>query len=471
MFGISHHPGYHVLVRQEVLPRNWQRGMDPCVRLRARSAFRWRPGATTPVRAPMRHHPRTRPQWHGTPRAPPGMAGARDRAATPAGRPGYRPPARGRSAAATGCRSRRRRRASPDRCARSALKRLHALWMRIGEHRVHDLFRVSDGGLRGGFRSVRTPGPAPHGPEGGAVGEDDLAGHLEAVAEVEAAVSSAASTQRVPNSSASCPVGWPPGGAHTAPAECSRGPTSPAPGYLPSSPARRRSTKRWHWRRAWITTDSSGTGSSTGPCIASPSASNGRCSTWASGESACYGPKAISGRGARCWPSWRPPPTKSAGCLRPPSWARTLRGWRHDSATSSPCLTRTSVPCGSAVCWSTPISPHWRLPLGATSTRPAGHSASGPERACYLRVLAHLGRSNEVVAVLDGRRADLTQLGRRGGYGPETRRCHARMLLDRNSAGDRARARSLLGQAIPVYRRIGMIRHEVQARTMLTSFC
>lgn len=86
-------------------------------------------------------------------------------------------------------------------------------------------------------------------------------------------------------------------------------------------------------------------------------------------------------------------------------------------------------------------------------------------------MLAHLGQSNEVVAVLDGRRADLTQLGRRGGYGPETRRCLARMLLDRNRAGDRERARSLLGQAIPVYRRIGMIRHEVQARTTLTSFC
>ena len=42
------------------------------------------------------------------------------------------------------------------------------------------------------------------------------------------------------------------------------------------------------------------------------------------------------------------------------------------------------------------------------------------------------------------------------------------MLLDRNTAGDRDRARSLLEQAVPVYRRIGMPRHEELTRALLT---
>jgi tetratricopeptide (TPR) repeat protein len=50
----------------------------------------------------------------------------------------------------------------------------------------------------------------------------------------------------------------------------------------------------------------------------------------------------------------------------------------------------------------------------------------------------------------------------------ETRRFYARMLLDRNTAGDRDRARSLVEQALPVYRRIGMPRHEEEARRLLS---
>jgi tetratricopeptide (TPR) repeat protein len=51
--------------------------------------------------------------------------------------------------------------------------------------------------------------------------------------------------------------------------------------------------------------------------------------------------------------------------------------------------------------------------------------------------------------------------------GAETRRWYARMLLDRNGGGDRDQARSLLEQAIPVYRRIGMVRHEELAGRLL----
>ena len=42
---------------------------------------------------------------------------------------------------------------------------------------------------------------------------------------------------------------------------------------------------------------------------------------------------------------------------------------------------------------------------------------------------------------------------------PETRRWYARMLLDRNTAGDRDRARALLGDASESYRTIGMPKH------------
>jgi DNA-binding SARP family transcriptional activator/tetratricopeptide (TPR) repeat protein len=184
---------------------------------------------------------------------------------------------------------------------------------------------------------------------------------------------------------------------------------------------------------------------------------------------------------------------------------------------------------------------------------PEHHHTSGSEWGCYLRVLAYLGRPAEVAAVLDGRRADLPQLGRPNGYGPsylpgaaiealsvigdrdgaagfypfvreyiattgvvlhwwspylheksagigaaaggrwdaaeehfrtalrqaeelpfaiegaETRRWYARMLLDRNAAGDRDRARSLVEEAIAVYRGIGMPRHETLALALVTA--
>jgi hypothetical protein len=43
------------------------------------------------------------------------------------------------------------------------------------------------------------------------------------------------------------------------------------------------------------------------------------------------------------------------------------------------------------------------------------------------------------------------------------------MLLDRNSPGDRNRARSLVEEALLVYRRVGMPRHEELARQLVTS--
>ena len=42
---------------------------------------------------------------------------------------------------------------------------------------------------------------------------------------------------------------------------------------------------------------------------------------------------------------------------------------------------------------------------------------------------------------------------------PETRRWYAQMLLDRNSPGDREKARTLLGEATEMYRTIGMPKH------------
>ncbi|HEY0397453.1 MAG TPA: hypothetical protein VGF00_03655, partial [Acidimicrobiia bacterium] len=192
-----------------------------------------------------------------------------------------------------------------------------------------------------------------------------------------------------------------------------------------------------------------------------------------------------------------------------------------------------------------------RLAEQAVRHSPEHHSTSGPDWGCYLRVLAYCGRPAEVLAVLDGRRADLPQPGRPNGWGTwyvpaaaiealsvigerdraagfyplvrefmattgvvlpcfcpylieriagigaaagrqwdvaeqhfrtalrqaeelpfavegaDTRRFYARMLLDRNTPGDPDRARSLLEEAVPVYRRIGMPRHEEMTRGLL----
>ncbi len=51
--------------------------------------------------------------------------------------------------------------------------------------------------------------------------------------------------------------------------------------------------------------------------------------------------------------------------------------------------------------------------------------------------------------------------------GAETRRFYAEMLLDRNGSGDGERARSLVEEALVVYRRIGMPRHEELARRLV----
>jgi hypothetical protein len=50
---------------------------------------------------------------------------------------------------------------------------------------------------------------------------------------------------------------------------------------------------------------------------------------------------------------------------------------------------------------------------------------------------------------------------------PAARRWYAQMLLDRNGPGDRDRARTLLGEAIEMYRTIGMPKHLELAERML----
>ena len=50
---------------------------------------------------------------------------------------------------------------------------------------------------------------------------------------------------------------------------------------------------------------------------------------------------------------------------------------------------------------------------------------------------------------------------------PETRRWYAWMLLDRDGPGDREKARTLLSEAIAMYRQIGMPKHVEMAETML----
>ena len=50
---------------------------------------------------------------------------------------------------------------------------------------------------------------------------------------------------------------------------------------------------------------------------------------------------------------------------------------------------------------------------------------------------------------------------------PEVRRFYARMLLDRNSPGDRDKARQLLTEAIEIYRRLGMPKHIEMAEALL----
>ena len=52
---------------------------------------------------------------------------------------------------------------------------------------------------------------------------------------------------------------------------------------------------------------------------------------------------------------------------------------------------------------------------------------------------------------------------------PEVRRWYARMLLDRDEAGDRDKARMLLGEAVEQYERIGMPRHLEMAGEMLAT--
>ncbi len=49
---------------------------------------------------------------------------------------------------------------------------------------------------------------------------------------------------------------------------------------------------------------------------------------------------------------------------------------------------------------------------------------------------------------------------------PEIRRWYARMLLDRDEAGDRDKARELLTEAVAMYRKIGMPKHVEMAEAL-----
>ncbi len=49
---------------------------------------------------------------------------------------------------------------------------------------------------------------------------------------------------------------------------------------------------------------------------------------------------------------------------------------------------------------------------------------------------------------------------------PDVRRWYAWMLNDRNEPGDRDKARTLLGEAIEMYRTIGMPKHVEMAERM-----
>ena len=50
---------------------------------------------------------------------------------------------------------------------------------------------------------------------------------------------------------------------------------------------------------------------------------------------------------------------------------------------------------------------------------------------------------------------------------PDVRRWYAWMLLDRDAPGDRDKARTLLGEAIGLYKAIGMPKHVEIAERML----
>ena len=50
---------------------------------------------------------------------------------------------------------------------------------------------------------------------------------------------------------------------------------------------------------------------------------------------------------------------------------------------------------------------------------------------------------------------------------PEVRRWYAWMLNDRNAPGDQDKARTMLGEAIEMYRAIGMPKHLEMAERML----
>ena len=83
-------------------------------------------------------------------------------------------------------------------------------------------------------------------------------------------------------------------------------------------------------------------------------------------------------------------------------------GFRHMSATGLAVVAFLRGDWDEALQWAEDAVRH----------SPEDQSTSGMDWAFYLRVLAYSGRTTEVHAVLDGRRAVLPQLGRPNGYGP-----------------------------------------------------
>jgi tetratricopeptide (TPR) repeat protein len=87
------------------------------------------------------------------------------------------------------------------------------------------------------------------------------------------------------------------------------------------------------------------------------------------------------------------------------------------------------------------------------------HTVAGIALACARRFDEAEPHLREAVRLADGLPYLVEQ--------PESRRFYAWMLLLRGRSGDAERASSLLKEALPVYRRIGMPRHEQLATSML----
>ena len=97
---------------------------------------------------------------------------------------------------------------------------------------------------------------------------------------------------------------------------------------------------------------------------------------------------------------------------------------------------------------------HWLSPALIERIAGIGAAAGGQWDAAEEHFRTALRQAEELPFVIEG---------------AETRRFYATMLLERNASGDRDRARTFVEEALPVYRRVGMPRHEELARTLLTA--